>query len=106
MRGLIYKKPADLLETGERLKGNEPGINTVANNTILAKHISAIHEGKKPFKCDICDYRSSQKGCMNTHVASVHEGKKPFKCDICDYRCSQKGYMKQHISIRPDFNSA
>ena len=22
---------------------------------------------------------------MNTHFASVHEGKKPFKCDICDY---------------------
>ena len=28
MEGLIYSKPADLLETGERLKGNEPGINT------------------------------------------------------------------------------
>ena len=28
MRGLIYREPADLLETGERSKGNEPGINT------------------------------------------------------------------------------
>ena len=28
MKGLIYSEPADLLETGERLKGNEPGINT------------------------------------------------------------------------------
>ena len=28
MKGLIYREPADLLETGERLKGNEPGINT------------------------------------------------------------------------------
>ena len=23
----------------------------------LAKHIAAVHEGKKPFKCGICDYR-------------------------------------------------
>ena len=28
MEGLIYREPADLLETGERSKGNEPGINT------------------------------------------------------------------------------
>ena len=28
MKGLIYSEPADLLETGERSKGNEPGINT------------------------------------------------------------------------------
>ena len=28
MRGLIYSETADLLETGERSKGNEPGINT------------------------------------------------------------------------------
>ena len=28
MEGLIYSEPADLLETGERSKGNEPGINT------------------------------------------------------------------------------
>ena len=28
MKGLIYREPADLLETGDRLKGNESGINT------------------------------------------------------------------------------
>ena len=28
MKDLIYREPADLLETGERSKGNEPGINT------------------------------------------------------------------------------
>ena len=28
MKGLIYREPVDLLETGERSKGNEPGINT------------------------------------------------------------------------------
>ena len=30
---------------------------------------------------------SLKKGDMNKYVASVHEGKKPFKCDICDYSC-------------------
>ena len=69
----------------------------LANKTTLAQHIK-IHEGKKPFNCDICNYRCSQKGDMKTHVASVHEGKKPFKCDICDYSCSQKGNMTRHVS--------
>ena len=57
----------------------------------------SVHEEKKPFKCDICDYRCSQKSNMNKHVASVHEGKKPFKCDICDYSFSQKSVMKSHV---------
>ena len=55
------------------------------NETNLAIHIGAIHEGKKPFEFDICDYSCSQKIRMNTHISSVHEGKKPFKCEICDY---------------------
>ena len=51
----------------------------------LKKHISEIHEeGKKPFKCDICDQSSSQKGNLSKHTASVHDSNKSFKCDICD----------------------
>ena len=51
----------------------------------LKKHISEIHEeGKKPFKCDICDQSFSQKGNLSKHTASVHDSNKLFKCDICD----------------------
>ena len=40
----------------------------------LKKHISEIHEeGKKPFKCDICDQSSSQKGNLSKHTYSVHD---------------------------------
>ena len=47
----------------------------------LKKHISEIHEeGKKPFKCDICDQSSSQKG--NLSIGKVHESKKPFTCNL------------------------
>ena len=44
------------------------------------------------------DYRCSQKGDMNKHVASVHEGKKPFKCDICDRSFSLKSHMNRHVA--------
>ena len=64
----------------------------------IKRHLASVHEGKKPFKCDICDYICSQKMDMNRHIASVHEGKKPFKCVICDYSCSQKGNMSTHVA--------
>ena len=51
----------------------------------MNRHIFSVHEGKKPFNCNICDYNCLKQ---NIHVASVHEGKKPFKSDICDYKCS------------------
>ena len=33
----------------------------------------------------------SLKGTITTHVSSVHEKKKSFKNEICDYKFSQKG---------------
>ena len=54
----------------------------------MDRHIASVHEGKKPFKCDISDYSCFQKSSMSEHVTSVHEGKKSFKCDICDNNCS------------------
>ena len=42
----------------------------------------SIYEGKKPFKCDFCDYSCSQKMDVNKHIAAVHEGKKPFQWNI------------------------
>ena len=43
----------------------------------LNTHAASVHDRRKPFKSDICDYICSQKGTMNTH-----EEKKLFKCDI------------------------
>ena len=51
----------------------------------MKRHVSLVHEGNKPFQCEICAYRFSQKGHMRRHIASVHEEKKPLKCDICDH---------------------
>ena len=42
----------------------------------MKKHVESVHAGKKPFKCDICDYRFFRKSVMKSHVESVHGGKK------------------------------
>ena len=46
----------------------------------------------------MCNHSFSSKAYMKTHIASVHNGEKPFKCDICDVTFAQKGHMKNHIS--------
>jgi uncharacterized Zn-finger protein len=37
---------------------------------------------------------SSQKG--NGHIKAVHEGKKPFKCNDCGKAFSQGGHLNRH----------
>ena len=41
---------------------------------------------------------------MKKHSTSVHEGKKPFKCDFCEYRCSLNQQMKQHVTKKHEGN--
>ena len=43
-----------------------------------------VNEGKKPFRCDMCDYSCSEIGLMKSHVESLHDGNKPNKCTSFD----------------------
>ena len=52
--------------------------------------VKSVHEKKKPFKCDICEYSCSQMSRLNLDLELVHGEKKLFKCDICDYSFFQK----------------
>ena len=69
----------------------------------MKSHVASIHEGKKAFKCGICDERFSQNGSLKRHMISRHEsrksldGKKPFKCFICKYSCYDKSDLKKHF---------
>ena len=66
-------------------------------NYAVHKYTTSIHEGKKVYKCNMCDKNSIWKHAMKQHMASVHEGKKPFKCGLCDYSSSRKDTMKGHM---------
>ena len=47
------------------------------NPIVFSKHTPAVHDGKKPFQCDNCDY-AVFKYHLEKHIASVHEKKKLF----------------------------
>ena len=62
----------------------------------LKIHIESVHEGKKPFKCSLCDAAFGFKYGLNMHILSVHEKKKPFKCSKCEFEATQKSNLKRH----------
>ena len=61
---------------------------------ILKKHILAVHDGIKPFKCEICcsqfafnaglriicDAKFTRKADLKIHIDAVHEKKKKHTC--------------------------
>ena len=50
----------------------------------------------RPFSCEMCDKRFSQKCNLVTHMR-LHTGDKPYKCEFCDKRFTQKGNLDAHI---------
>ena len=48
----------------------------------LSRHTASVHEGYKPYKCEICPSQFFEKYQLGVHTRVVHEGKKPFQCDF------------------------
>ena len=63
----------------------------------LKRHLET-HSGKKPYKCDQCDYASAERGSLKRHLR-IHSGEKPFKCNKCDYTSSQSCHLGKHVKI-------
>ena len=79
------------------LRNHEGTVHEENSSTIsVDASLISVHEGEKPFKCTICDYKCSTNQHMTLHISSVHEDKKPFKCNICDKSFSETCAIKNH----------
>ena len=63
----------------------------------LKRHITSVHEGKKPFKCDICTRNFARNAHLLLHVASIHEKIKQHMCTVCGEFFSLANYLKRHV---------
>ena len=63
----------------------------------------------------MCDKIFSEKGTLKKHISSVHEGNKPFKCNDCGtafsqmqcgYSVSMLNYILAKITLTTKFTLA
>ena len=57
------------------------------------EHLKTVH---RPFSCDVCERRFSQKCNLITHQR-LHTGERPYPCPQCDKRFTQKGNLDAHL---------
>lgn len=62
------------------------------------KHIRALHEKSRPFKCSECASEFAFQDGLSRHVAMVHREARPFKCPEpgCDKQFKQKAHAEKH----------
>ena len=65
----------------------------------MTGHVNLVHDGKKRFKCQICDHCFTNILDLNQHVSQTHAGKKPFYCSICDINFASDQILTKHSSI-------
>ena len=70
-----------------------------SNKGHLRKHIERIHEGKKDFECNICNYSCGKISDLKVHIKLVHEGKKRLKCNICGRSFGLKKTLRRHLQM-------
>ena len=50
------------------------------NKTIFTNHVASVHDGEKPFRCEICK-----------------TNEKPFKCEVCKAKFTEKSKITDHV---------
>ena len=91
------KKPIEKIKE-EPLECDSYNLSKEKQDWNLTQHTAPVHEGKKSFKCSVCDFNFSAKQNLSNHIATVHDGKKPFKCSNCDFNCTTKRNLTRHFS--------
>jgi hypothetical protein len=73
-------------------------VGTIIPKKTKAKKIDQ-KKGKKKHLCPYkgCNYIAVTKYKYERHLR-VHTGEKPFPCQFCDYRSTQKSSLKTHIN--------
>lgn len=48
------------------------------------------------YTCPVCNKNFHSDHYLAHHQRTIHEGQKPFKCEFCQFKCSQRGNLRRH----------
>jgi hypothetical protein len=65
----------------------------------MTLHIASDYEGKNT--TNVKFVRCYDIGNIKRHIIAVYEGRKPYKCDICYATFAIKNYIKTHERKKP-----
>ncbi len=59
----------------------------------------AVHEKRRDFKCEFCEYSAGTKGVLKTHVKNKHLRLEADiqDCEHCPYRALKRADLRDHM---------
>ncbi|KAG9341845.1 hypothetical protein JZ751_018569 [Albula glossodonta] len=60
---------------------------------LLVDSFERTYDGK--LKCRYCNYASKGTARLIEHIR-IHTGEKPYKCELCSFRCSDRSNLSHH----------
>ena len=91
----MYKVVMEHLQTLEKYDFSMDDENEMDNENEEI-HMKKATNIIKSYKCNQCDFASSQAGDLRRHL-KTHSGEESNKCNQCDYASSQAGDLRTHL---------